>query len=1393
METAVALEFRLLGPVQAFRDGRPVALGPPKARALLGYLLLHPGEVVSAERLIDVLWNESPPATAGHAVQVYVAGLREGLEPDRGPGTPACVLRTQRPGYQLAVAREQVDAHRFEALVGQARRWAESGDRLRAAETLRTAAALWRGPALADVAGGSFAAAVQRLDELRMAAIEERVDAELALGRHAELAGELVELSREHPTRERLHGQLMVALYRCGRQADALQVFRDLRTQLDVEGLVPSAELRGLEVAVLRQASELAVPPPVGSNDGAAPAGQGPAGSTAGADQQAAREGRGAPALVRTVSVVHAVMAGPAPDADGDLAVALAEVPDRIAECVQALGGTVQERRGHGLSAVFGHPEPHEDDPERAVRAALDAAAELGRYGRRIAEAWGVPPPEWRFGVCTGSLRPGLARAARAGPVTAAARLAERAATGSVLVDVPTRRLVEAQFVWATPCQETEAGEVRAPRPGPGRARGLPDVEIPLVGRVKELAAGLAVVEGAQAGNGGLLWVTGEVGVGKSRLLTELRTRALDGARPALWLQGNCLSYGDGLAHWPIRELVHDWLGTTPQVPELRVRARLRSRIEALLGRDALDAHLGLAGLLDLRPDRTHAQRAGQLAPEARERLISSAVRAVLTRLAEQSPVVVAIEDVHWADDGSLRLLEALLDCTEDTGIAVLVTQRPERAHPSWRLRELTQRTLAHRTTEIVLGPLSTGEDADLLSALVGPERLEDKLVGRLLAAAEGNPFFLEELVRSLPDVPAGAAERDIGDIPDTVEQVLGSRIGRLSAPAQQLLVTAAVLGRRFALDTLVAVTDQDEDPADALRELTGNGLIVQTQGGSAAEYEFRHALIHEAAYRALWPPRRRALHRSAAEVLDAMRGQHPGAGDDALARHWQQAGDDARAMTSHRLAARTAFTVHALDVAEHHFSQGLAAGRRLGPDVDQHALGDLLLGLGQVGRRSGAGDPEASLAEALATAVACGDAATEWQARYELGFWLGYVRARHGEAQTCFEAAARAARRSGDVNGQVGALSRVSLLLASQLDFVTALGQAEQALRLADDVGDERAQASALDARKLSVLFLGDLAAFEELAPRLEEILRRHDDLWTLQFLLAEAAVVASATGRWEEAGSRLAEADEINRRCGDRLCRPLLVATRAGIERGRGDYGSALAAGAEAVAAAADGAWWGPWARTDLGATLLELHDPVAATEHLRPAAAASMMPAQRVRSLAHLAWARWLQGERGQAGHDLDRAEALLDGMTAPPGRTYLFGADAALACAQVRLARGEITRAERVVAPVVAAAEASDWREPLARGLLLAGRCRRLAGDRVAAQGLAGRALELADRTGLPGVAWRARAVLAGVAPGADALLNQARRGVLELSVAVSAADARGRFVEAALAEVDQLAG
>ena len=248
------MEYRILGPLEVLGDdGTPVALAGMRERTLLASLLLSANHVVSTDRLIDVLWGEEPPPSASNALQVYVSKLRRKLE----SASSTSPIRTQHRGYVLTTLPGELDAARFEELV----RSSETAGPEAAVTRLSEALALWRGDVLAGLAPEVSLADSARLDELRLVAIERRVDAELSLGLHDELVAGLESLASKYPLREQLQGQLMIALYRCGRQADALAVYRRTRTTLAEKlGIDPSRPLQDLELAILNQAPKISAP-----------------------------------------------------------------------------------------------------------------------------------------------------------------------------------------------------------------------------------------------------------------------------------------------------------------------------------------------------------------------------------------------------------------------------------------------------------------------------------------------------------------------------------------------------------------------------------------------------------------------------------------------------------------------------------------------------------------------------------------------------------------------------------------------------------------------------------------------------------------------------------------------------------------------------------------------------------------------------------------------------------------------------------------------------------------------------------------------------------------------------------------------------------------------------
>jgi DNA-binding SARP family transcriptional activator len=256
------IEFRILGPLVIVRAGQDIQIGGAKARTVLAHLLLHARQLVTPTALIDELWREEPPVSATNTLQTYISHLRRLLEPSRQPGQEPQLLQTLPGGYRLDVQPQQLDSNLFEEAIRESRAALDAQEPNKAADRLRMGLELWHGPALADVQGLTAEREASRLEELRHDALEMRIEADLALGRQAELIGELERLVSQHPWREQLTAHLMVALYRCQRQADALAVYRAARLRLVEElGVSPGPALQQLEERILRQDPDLDLTP----------------------------------------------------------------------------------------------------------------------------------------------------------------------------------------------------------------------------------------------------------------------------------------------------------------------------------------------------------------------------------------------------------------------------------------------------------------------------------------------------------------------------------------------------------------------------------------------------------------------------------------------------------------------------------------------------------------------------------------------------------------------------------------------------------------------------------------------------------------------------------------------------------------------------------------------------------------------------------------------------------------------------------------------------------------------------------------------------------------------------------------------------------------------------
>lgn len=846
------MRIGVLGPLRAETAGRPVELGGRMPRRLLAALVAHAGEVVPVAVLVDAMWGQEPPPSAVKTLQSYVARLRVALAGDRATGRVggSDVIVTAGPGYRLMVSPELIDAEVFAADVRAARRAVDRGEPGAADRLLSEAFALWRGPPYGEFADTDFGAAeAHRLEEIRLTALEVRLDAFLASGRDAEVVADAEALCAAYPLRERFWAQLMIALYRCGRQADALAAFRRVRDALANEvGADPGPALRLLEQQVLRQDPVLDAPRPAPADAAEAPAPE------PDADRSEASEVASEVLAERRVATVLVAAIGPSADRsdwndpEGAEAV-LHRFRGVCADVVAEAGGVISNHAETDVVAAFGVLPTYDDHLARALHAALILR-------ERCHRSFGV----LSAGIAIGEL---LRRAGPLGPtvtgepVRTAAALRHAARDGEILVG--ERALSTARHLFEfTPLVDRTIGggpplrcaalTARRPQPHPRTIAGLGRT---FVGRGDELDALEATFRRVvQQGRPHLTTVIGEAGVGKSTLVERFTAR-LDAGIPAPVVHvGRCLAYGQGNTYGPFAEILRAHLGFDADTAANQVLA-------SLSGRKILGLTLGLDTAGDLDPR------------DARERLHTAWV-ALAEEMTGPAPAVFVLEDLHWAQQPLLDLVADLV--TDVAGPLLLVaTARPEYAEA--RPAALGPR---QRQQFLWLEPLPDGQAETMLTTLLG-ETPTDALRRSTLVPAEGNPFFIEELLAALVDrgllIPSGArwrlaADSDDLPVPDTVRSALAARIDCLSDTARATLQAAAVAGRVFAaaaVDRLVGHARSD------LGELVVRDFIRRQRPGPMAaqpSYSFKHALTRQVAYDLLPAGRRARLHAGFADLL---------------------------------------------------------------------------------------------------------------------------------------------------------------------------------------------------------------------------------------------------------------------------------------------------------------------------------------------------------------------------------------------------------------------------------------------------------------------------------------------------------------------------------------------
>ncbi len=1007
MTTLQQVELGVLGPLQVRQYGLPVSIPGAKPRAILTMLGLHGGSVVSADTLVELLWGDEPPRTAAKALQTHISSLRRTL----GDG----FVLTEGTGW--TVAGTEVDASRYKAAARLGREAAAAGDTSQAVARFDEALTLWRGtPELPD--GPRGVSEKTRWIEGHAALVEDRADALLATGRAAEIIGDLEAAVADAPLRERRWGQLMLALYRAGRQGEALGAYQRARSLLaDELGVDPGPDLRRLEAAIVAQEATLEIP----------------------VSQQLSVMTRAVTFLLTDIEGSTAAW-----EADADaMTVALARHDEIVEQVVTSRGGRLIKTRGEGDAtfSVF-------DRPSAAAAAAIELQEAIAH------EPWPLlEPMRIRVALHTGEveLRDGdyfgraVNRAARLRSLAAGGQILCSGATAELVIDTladdvvltdlgmrQLRNLARPEHVFELRLEtadDSPAPTTDAPMERPG----LPAVLAgpgPFVGRGHELERLLSAWQTTLAAGTHAVLIAGEPGVGKTRLAGEWSRQAYE--EGAVVLYGRC-DEDLGAPYQPFAEALRSLM---PCLGTNRLRG-LRG-VEALLPL--------VPELTDALPDLAAPTRAD---PDSERYALFDAVVALLGIASTSAPVVLILDDLHWAAKPTLLLLRHLLRFGEHARVQIVGTYRStdlDRSHPlAAMLADL------HRDGSAIRLALS-GLDEDDVTAYVAEAGYDDEELARALAAVTGgNPFFLIEALRHVDE---SGGHWNPNTLPQGVREAVSRRLSRLPAETNKALAVAAVVGSRFALELVERVVDADL--VDAFDDACKAGLVIEEPGG---RYRFNHAIVRQSLLAELASVRRMRLHQRIAATLET----EPGADDELLAElayHYFEcawAGNAAKAVDYCRRAADQAMARLAYEGAADLYDRALHALEELDeelPDRDDQqaellvarceallAAGDVVTATGAVSQlQQAAGDSarlaawgtcfdgqlsmltdperldeiEAAVASAAEKLAGLDDAAGEAKAHTVRAACLGRL-GRIADCETALDQALTAARRAGE------------------------------------------------------------------------------------------------------------------------------------------------------------------------------------------------------------------------------------------------------------------------------------------------------------------------------------------------------------------------------------------
>ncbi len=836
-----------------------------------------------------------------------------------------------------------------------------------------------------------------------------------------------------------------------------------------------------------------------------------------------------------------------------------------MAEVVERYEGTVarmdQYAVGDRLVIFFGAPRAHEDDPVRAIYTALDMQEAVRKHFAALQTPSGIYRFQQRIGINTGHLFAGNAGAPNlrqeytlmGDDINMAARLMSSAGWQQIFISKKTQERVAAFFDLKDRGElKVKGKEILIPtfevlgRREVVQARGLKGEESPLTGRDDMLQTLRSCGQGILSGRGQIVSIVGDGGLGKSRLMRELKDWLFsqDGAN-VRWLEGHALSFSEQMSYWLAAQVLRAALHLGPDANEDDVLFTLWERGEELLGKEtAREAIPFLANLMGLELEGEWANWVKELDPKVRQKQTFWAAREFFIALARQRPTVVALDDLHWADEASLALVEDLLGVTDQAPLMFCLVFRPLREKGAWHLRNKAASAYHHRYTEAALGPLSEAHSRELLDKLLPGADFSDDDLKEILEKSAGNPFYLEEVVRSLIDNGAVVAD-DSGrwkltsevkiTVPDTLQGAIIARIDRLTEDARQALQMAAVIGSQFQTQVLSNLAQAETRLGLWLAQLERSNLIQPTGQTAESVYVFPDKLVHEVAYDNLLMQRRQEFHLRVGEVLEDILADRLEQECELLAYHFRRSSDRQRAIKYLEMAGHKAQAEFASETAIQHYTDLLVL---LGEqDETWEKRFDILNRRQQVYGLLGQQEARESDLEAMMNlAQAHDDDARRSDALNglaDLYQWTG----RYDEAEAVASEALTLKTKLGDQAGQAEALHSLGVVNYYRGDYAQARPSLEQAISLRQAVKDPEGEA-------WSVMYLGMIHMF---AGNYSEAARDHEnayqlaqarqDMFQVGIHLTNAARVSLGLGEYERALEQFQHSLEMKKRVGDRM----------------------------------------------------------------------------------------------------------------------------------------------------------------------------------------------------------------------------------------------------------------